>query len=446
MRCFRPVFVAAVLVVAFVVLPGSATAQSGEADIVVLKDDSDAKSVAGQHSERFGFSVLHVYRFALKGYSAVLSPGQREKLRRERTVLFIDDADDAETPPSRPSAKRPPQSDQVLPFGVQRLDADLSSARSGDGKGKVDVDVAVIDSGIQPDHPDLRVAGGHNCLEGYPKSDWDDIDTLVGHGTFVAGVIGAQDNKIGVVGYAPGARMWAVRAFDENGFASSSDVICGFDWLAQTRLDKDPNNDIEVANMSFSGRVESDDEHCGRLASDAEHHALCGLVESGVVAVASAGNENEDFVLDGPATYSEVLTSTAMGDRDGQPGGLGGQFVCEPDQFDDRFAFFTDYATLAADAAHTIAAPGVCVGSTFPGSLYAVNSGTSFSAPVVVGTVALCIASGPCAGKQPKAIIRKILDDAASYNRRNPDYGYVGDPFRPQPGKYHGWLIRTGLY
>ncbi len=43
-------------------------------------------------------------------------------------------------------------------------------------------------------------------------------------------------------------------------------------------------------------------------------------------------------------------------------------------------------------------------------------------------------------------MIRKILDDAAAYNRRHPDYGYVGDPFRPQPNQYFGWLIRTGLY
>ena len=446
MSRFRPcLLVTLVVAVTFAAVPGLASAQSGDADIVVLKDGSDAKSIAGQHSQRFGFGVVHVYRFAMRGYSAVLSPQQREQVRRERAVLFVDDADEAETPPARPTAKRPPQQDQVVPFGVDRLDADLSSARSGDGKGKVDVDVAVIDSGIQPNHPDLRVAGGINCLPGYKQSDWDDIDTLIGHGTFIAGIVGAQDNKIGVVGYAPGARMWAVRAFDADGFGSSADVICGMDWVAGTRLDKDPGNDIEVANMSFSGRVESD-ERCGRTAGDAEHYALCGLVQSGVVPVASAGNENEDFVLDGPATYSEVLTATAMGDRDGQPGGLGGQFVCEPEQFDDRFAFFTDFATQAADAAHTIAAPGVCVSSTFPGSQYAVNSGTSFSAPVVAGTVGLCIASGPCAGKTAPAVIREILDDAAAYNRRHPKYGYIGDPFRPQPGRYFGWLIRTGLY
>jgi hypothetical protein len=75
-----------------------------------------------------------------------------------------------------------------------------------------------------------------------------------------------------------------------------------------------------------------------------------------------------------------------------------------------------------------------------------VSSGTSFSAPVVAGTIGLCIASGPCAGKSPKATIRKILDDAAAYNRQHPDYGYVGDPFRPQADQYYGWLIRTGLY
>jgi hypothetical protein len=337
----RFVLITLLAAVASAALPGGVAAQSGAPDIVVLKDDSNAKAVADQHSRRFGFSVVHVYRFAMQGYAAVLSPEQRDGIRRDRAVLFVDEADEAETPPTGPAARRPPQGDQVVPFGLSRLGADVSSARSGDGRGKVDVDVAVLDSGIQPNHPDLRVAGGVNCLPGYNRSDWDDIDSLVGHGTFVAGVVGAEDNKIGVVGYAPGARMWAVRAFDANGFGTSADVTCGLDWIAQTRLDKDPNNDIEVANLSYGGPIEADDDRCGRSVGDAEHYATCGLVNSGVVPVASAGNDNADFAPAGPATYSEVLTATAMGDRDRQPGGLGGQFSCLPEQFDDRFAFFS---------------------------------------------------------------------------------------------------------
>jgi hypothetical protein len=135
-----------------------------------------------------------------------------------------------------------------------------------------------------------------------------------------------------------------------------------------------------------------------------------------------------------------------MGDRDGAPGGLGGQFGCLPEQFDDVFAFFSNWAVLAADAKHTVSAPGVCVTATFIGSQYAVWYGTSFSAPVVAAIVALCIHSGECAGLKPKKIVHKIAKDAAAYNQRHPNYGCDGDPFRPVEDRYYGYLINAGLY
>lgn len=301
----------------------------------------------------------------------------------------------------------------------------------------------MLDGGIQRNHPDLNVVDGVNCLEGGPKGAWGDRD---GHGTFVAGTVGALDNKFGVVGYAPGARLFAVRVANPDGLITNADLACGIDWVTKSRLDGDPHNDIAVANMSLSGPVPADDERCGRIAGIAEHHAVCGLTDAGVTSVVSAGNETQEFTNDGPSTYSEVLTVSAMGDRDGVPGGLGGQFSCEPDQFDDEFAFFSDWAVLLADAAHTVSAPGVCVSSTYFGSQYAIWSGTSFSAPVVAATVALCIDSGPCAGLEPKAIIRKIVRDAAAYNQHHADYGYEGDPLRPVDDRYYGFLINAGLY
>lgn len=73
------------------------------------------------------------------------------------------------------------------------------------------------------------------------------------------------------------------------------------------------------------------------------------------------------------------------------------------------------------------------------------SSGTSFSAPVVAGTVALCIASGPCAGLTPNQIIAKIVNDAAAYNNANLDYGFDGDPNHPIAGRYYGYLVRAAL-
>ena len=146
---------------------------------------------------------------------------------------------------------------------------------------------------------------------------------------------------------------------------------------------------------------------------------------------------------------------TAIADLDGQPGGLqppinpcSSELNQHGPVVDDKAAFFSNFATLPEDKAHTVAAPGVCVASTFPGDSYAVESGTSFSAPIVSGVVALCIASGHCAGLTPQEIIAKIVADAAAYNamKKNSGYGYEGDPLRPIEGKYYGYLVSAALY
>ena len=147
-----------------------------------------------------------------------------------------------------------------------------------------------------------------------------------------------------------------------------------------------------------------------------------------------------------PGAYPEVLAVTAMGDRDGQPGGLGGQLDCVPEQTDDQFAIFSNYVTTAGQASHTVAAPGVCIGSTYPDDNYGISSGTSFAAPLVSGTVALCIHSGPCQGMTPAQIVAKIVADAEAYNRSNPDYGFLRDRLRPFQDRHFGFLIRAGLY
>ena len=76
---------------------------------------------------------------------------------------------------------------------------------------------------------------------------------------------------------------------------------------------------------------------------------------------------------------------------------------------------------------------------------YLNSEGTSFAAPAVTGTAALCISTGHCTGT-PNQIINKLVADARAHNLAHPDYGFVGDPLRPIPGKYYGYLIRAGLY
>ena len=88
-----------------------------------------------------------------------------------------------------------------------RVDGDLSSAASGDGKGdNINADIAVLDTGIDISHPDLNV---YKDVTFVPDTTSGNDDN--GHGTMVAGVAAAKDNNMGVVGVAPGAKLWAIK-------------------------------------------------------------------------------------------------------------------------------------------------------------------------------------------------------------------------------------------
>jgi subtilisin len=414
--------------------------------IVVLKAGAD-RAAAASYARSLGGEVFMQYQYALNGFAVRLPADARADIERNPRVLFI--SQDGEV---HATSSCDPLVVQCLPTGIDRVDAERSSARSGDGRGFVDVNVAVLDTGIYANHPDLNVVGGtKNC------GSSQNIDDSNGHGSSVAGIVAAKDNGFGAVGVAPGARLWSVQVLDSHGKGSISQEICGIDWVTSTRMDADPMNDIAVANESLVGPG-SDDGNCGRTNKDAEHLAICNSVASGVTYVVGAGNAGVDFQNATPAAFNEVLTATAMTDLDGQPGGSSSSNCFPAYPFvDDAAAFFSNFATLASDQGHTVAAPGVCLLTTGspdgidyglgPPSLYQSNfTGTSAAAPHVAGLVALCIASGPCAGLRPAQIIKKIANDAAAYSTKHRDYGFSGDPLRPATGKYYGYLIRAALY
>jgi subtilisin len=236
------------LVVSSAALPGAGMSQrvptSGRY-IVLLKDDgSHPGQRAAEHGKAHGlFKPSHVYRHALRGYAATLPAQAADAIRKRPDVLSV--SEDGEV---RLQAEQPPQ---VISFGVLHIGGDKSSTRSGNGRGVVNVNVAVLDDGGPVKHVDLNVVGSTSCVSRTGPSG--NIEAFGGHGTMVGGFIGALDNGIGRVGIAPGARLWAVRVVDKNGFGFDSEIICGLDWVTATRTDGDPNNDIAVANMSLSG-------------------------------------------------------------------------------------------------------------------------------------------------------------------------------------------------
>jgi subtilisin len=384
--------------------------------VVVLDEGVDPDAVAAYHEGFAGVSVVHRYRHALNGYAAEVSPSAVSALKADKRVDFV-------------SADRVVRATaQTLPTGINRIDGELSSTVSGNGSGSVNVNVAVIDTGIDPSHPDLNVVGGRDCAPGLGFND------LNGHGSHVAGTIAARDNGIGVVGIVPGANLYAVKVLTDAGAGLTTDIICGIDWVTSTRTDLNPSNDIVVANMSLGGGG-TDDNNCGNSNNDAYHRSICNSTAAGVTHVVAAGNDGVDFRSTAPATYGEVLTVTSIADFNGQPGG-GAAPTCRTD-VDDTASDFSNFAVLAADQNHTIAAPGTCIDSTYMLGMYDTLSGTSMASPHVAGVAALCISTGACTGT-PAQIIQKLRTDAQSYTTANPGYGFTG-----VSGRYYGFLTRA---
>lgn len=290
-------------------------------------------------------------------------------------------------------------SNQVLPFGVDRIDGE-NQANKGAG-----VEVAVMDTGIDLDHPDLQanIAGGVNCVGGTSYND------VHGHGTHVAGTIAARDNGAGVVGVAPEAKLWAVKVLDDSGRGTWSSLICGLDYVA-SHADR-----IKVANLSLGG-AGSD----GSCDSDPLHQAVCRVMQAGVTLVVAAGNEGKDMAAQVPATFSEVLTVTALADSDGRACSLGAKTSYGAD---DTFASFSNYATQSGDKSHTIGAPGVAIRSTWKDGQYALNSGTSMASPHVAGAAALYVANNP--GASPSQVRQALMSNAETPGTASCGTGYV---------------------
>ena len=374
--------------------------------IVVLKEDEDsAKKVADEHAAKNNAEVENVYESIFKGYSAkIKDEKQRQKIEDDPRVDFVEEDYEVQA------------FAQGTPTGVDRMEADQSSTLSGNGSGSVNVPTAIIDTGIQTNHPDLYVPGGKNCTT-YGGSYSD----AHGHGTHVAGSVGAKDDGQGVVGVAPGTPLYSVRVLGPSGSGYASWVNCGIDWVASNAASKG----IKVANMSL-GSSGSDRGNCGN-GSDSKHLAICNAVNNkGVTFVVAAGNNNQNLAGFTPAAYDEVLTVTAESDSDGKPGGTGPAPSCRPGERDDYPATFSNWTTSGStDEGHAIAAPGVCIKSTWTGSGYNTISGTSMASPHIAGAAALCLRSGgPCAGMTPKQVIAKLRDDAAKQLTTDSTYGF----------------------
>lgn len=356
--------------------------------IVVLKNKfPTTSSEVASEARRSGAAVLNVYEHVLQGFS-IKVPNERvlEAIQRNPNVAYIE------------QDMRVQAFAQLLPRGVNRVDGDLSSTVSGNGAGSVNTDIAVIDTGIQISHPDLNVYRQITFVSGTSSANDDN-----GHGTHVAGIAAAKDNSIGVVGVAPGARLWAVKVLDRSGSGSISNIIKGIEYVT--------NNAglIDIANLSLG---------C-QCASSSLNTAISNSVKAGITYVVAAGNSGKNAASFSPANHPSVIAVSAIVDSDGKCG-HSGTFTSHGG--DDRFASFSNYGSVV-----DMAAPGVSIYSTYKGGTYATLSGTSMAAPHVAGAAGLYDATHP--GASPSAIANSLKSTGSK-------------PSTMCDGKAHGYFSR----
>jgi subtilisin family serine protease len=384
----------AAIAMAAIISPSAGASEPTGRYIVIFKDSVAApaglaRAQTDQREGKLGF----VYRHAFKGYAAELPASAVEALRRDPRVQTV-------APDRRVEALA-----QTTPTGIQRTFAAANERLDIDEQDDVraDVDVAVVDSGVDFEHPDLDVVARTDCSNGteLEAACTDNSGTdAKGHGTHVAGTIAAIDNGQGVVGVAPGARIWAVKVLDKFGSGYDSEVAAGVDWAASHAAD------IEVVNMSL-GCQES---ICPLPATGA---AITGAVDDGLVVVVAAGNSWSNASGFAPANHPDVITVSALADFDGAPGSEAGESECREAyegeigfQLDDGNAAFSNFGEAVE-----IAAPGACVLSTLPGGGYGFNSGTSMASPHVAGAAALlAIWDNPSSQSDVEAIRDEIVE------------------------------------
>jgi len=323
----------------------SANAKSKDYDVVpdswifVMQSDTDVNSLETTVARKTGKGKLkHVYKHGLKGFSVEMSAKEARKLADETVgVAYVVPNSYVEIA-GRMSVKGQKASSgtQTVPYGVTRVNG---------GQYKGNNMAWVVDTGVDSRHEDLRVHKGKST------SIIDNSRGLTdgqGHGTHVAGIIGARDNGVGVVGVAPGVTIASVKVLNDDGKGTVDNIIAGLDYAASRAKSGD------VINLSLGGGY-----------NKALNDAVLRASESATVIVA-AGNYRGVATNYSPASAEgpNVMTISAI-------------------DADDVFNQSSNYGNPPIDCA----APGVDVLSTLPGNRYGSFTGTSMAAPHVAGMV-----------------------------------------------------------
>lgn len=326
-------------------------------ELVRQKAEELVQSVGGEIA-----GIEWVYAHSILGFSAALTPIMVEELSANDAVNYIEQDQmitinqfDPTKKPSNPGGKpggggggttQPPQQ---TPYGITRHGGGITVSSTDGPRGWI------IDTGIDPKHPDLNVSGSwhkgqgdsRSFLSGKQSTNPDDQN---GHGTHVSGTVAAIDNDFGVIGIAAGAEVVSVRVLDRRGSGSYSGVIAGVDYVAASA------NSNDAANMSLGGGF-----------SQAVNDAVIAASATCPFAIA-AGNSSTSATGSSPASANgaNIYTISAMDSL-------------------DNWAYFSNYGNPPVD----YCASGVSVYSTYKGGTYTRLSGTSMASPHVCGLLLL---------------------------------------------------------
>ncbi|WP_261131737.1 S8 family serine peptidase [Bacillus sp. Marseille-Q3570] len=346
--------------------------------IVTFKDKINTElihSVGGTVDERY--ETIHAV-------SVHLSDEALSKLRTKPGVLFIEE-------------NSPVKSDgQIIDWGYKTVIPEPARLSSLSGKG---VKVAVLDTGIDPTHPDLKVAGGISFIN--EEANYNDLN---GHGTHVAGIVGAAQNTIGTLGIAPGASIYAVKVLDKEGNGSQASVLSGLEWAIE--------HDIDIINLS--------------LTSPQGSYALKTMMDhvynKGILIVAASGNGTQHTEgidnVQYPARYGSVIAVGSINKE-------------------KKLSEFTRYGPTLE-----LSAPGHEILSSFIGGEYAVSSGTSMAAPHVAGALALYMEKYPLkTNKEIRKLIQFYTEDLGKKGKDDLfGYGSVQAPYLNKPKSISGLI------
>lgn len=374
--------------------------------IVVLEDGADPVAAA----KSLGVKPTHIYRYAFSGFSADLPAASLVTARSRSSVRRIDPDGAVEIQGIVNQTRSVSPAAQQASTGYSRIGTTALTSPQDFSN----IDVAILDTGVSR-HRDLNIAGGYSCVAAgkvgkngkarllRPTSD------INGHGTHVAGIVGAKDNDLDTIGIAPNASIWAVRVLEGYGTGKWSDVVCGLDWVARHA------DTIDVVNMSLGGSGRA-----GNTCRDsALRKAICKLVEDfNIPVVVAASNNHADASGYIPAAFPEATVVSAFADTNGLIQPASGAW-CDGNQ-DDRFADISNYGEPV-----DIAAPGVCILSLWKHDGMATLTGTSMASPHVTGAIARYRSDHPDA-TSPE-IDAWLQSGSGSRDQASPE-GFIGDP------------------